>query len=219
MTWLKYCLFSAYWPKMIARINKLLLIVLFISLANFSVYSVQHEAIKKSVSFIRFNEQSGRPPIRRVYKDYKGIKHIATGFNLERSDSEQIIASIDKDIDFDAIIEGRALLTIDQAEKLESYAILEAMKLVVDKIGGEHFERLSINQQIALISLALHSPSLIGRNLVRHIKNNDFNMAEYEIRQRSNAKKHYGIQLRRHREADVFRDESALHIYDFRLSK
>ncbi len=65
--------------------------------------------------------------------------------------------------------------------------------------------------------MAVHSPSLIGPNLIEHIRNDKFDRVEYEIRYKSNAKKHKGIQARREREADVFKTIDALYDDSFRL--
>lgn len=155
--------------------------------------------------FLRLNENSGGPPRTRVYSDTGdagGIPTISTGFNLNRPDARSWIEAVGAN--FDRIYSGAAELTAVQAETIETRVINEADAILRKKLSDGVFNKLTANQQAALVSLCVNGPDLIGPNLTKYIKASQFKAAEDEIRHRSNASRHPGLQNRRNREADLF---------------
>ncbi len=152
-------------------------------------------------NFLRLNENSGRPPLTKVYRDHLGIPTISTGFNLRREDARSWIEGVGAD--FDKILSGEAELTVKQAETIEEKIINESETILKRKLGASIFDKLNANRQAALVSLCL-VPKLIGPNLTKYIQNSQFKDAENEIRHNSNHDHHPGLQARREREADLF---------------
>jgi len=68
---------------------------------------------------------------------------------------------------------------------------------LTEKLAGSH-------EMVALFSLVYNNPSLIGRGLVGHLRADSRPDAWYEIRFRSNGKRHRGLQNRRDHESDEF---------------
>lgn len=152
---------------------------------------------------VRENEQSGKEPRCAVYDDHKKPPNptISSGFNLNRPDASEICQKYG--VDYHAVRNKTAVLTKEQALDIEQHVIDEAEKICISKLGESHFEKLNAHQQAALISLAF-TPSLLGSNLIKFIQESRFQDAFNEIKHRSNAGNHHGIQNRRDREAALF---------------
>lgn len=155
---------------------------------------------------LRAEEQSGREPEKIAYPDHKGILTIATGFNLTRPDARKICH--DLEINFDDITHGVAL-TNTQAQNLEDYVIFEITQICINKLGLEHFDKLSSEQQAAIISVAM-TPEVLGPRLIGYIRNGQYEFAADEIQSFSNRDKNPGTQNRRNREAALFRSGTHL---------
>lgn len=152
--------------------------------------------------FLRKNENSGKPPLTKVYYDHLGIPTISTGFNLKRKDARAWIEEVGAD--YDKILSGKAELTVKQAEAIETKIINEAEAVLKHKLGEKVFDKLNANKQATLVSLCVNAQTLIGPNLTKYIKHSQFKEAEDEIRNNSNRDRHPGLQARREREADLF---------------
>lgn len=92
--------------------------------------------------------------------------------------------------------QGRALFDLIRPH----YEAILARKLgpqLYDAYGGSH-------EMITLFSLTYNNPSLVGRGLVGALEAGSRIDAWYEIRFRSNSKRHHGLQNRRNHESDEF---------------
>jgi GH24 family phage-related lysozyme (muramidase) len=102
---------------------------------------------------------------------------------------------------------NNGVLDDGQQQELLRLAMAESMAWLRKEFKDVAMSR---NQWMALASMAYNSrwnergPTLIGPNLTRFIKDGDWQGAADEIRNRSNATKNRGLQIRREAEADMF---------------
>ncbi len=135
-----------------------------------------------------------------VYKDHKGIATTGIGINLEAQHNAEFIEE-NFGHPVEDYVDGRRKLSQDQVDLLFDMNMNAAEQVVNNRLGQM---ALTSNQRLALVSLAFNSPGLLGPNLIGFIKAGEWTKAEEEIRERSNATKHRGLQNRRNREADLF---------------
>lgn len=130
-----------------------------------------------------------------------GIKHVGYGTNLEAN------PDIIKDVlnfspeKIQKLMAGDISLNQAQSRRLFDYKVQESERIVQKKLEGVP---LNAHQRISLVSMAYNSPSLIGPNLVSHLKNSDMASVSYEILNKSNGNKLKALDARRKREHDKF---------------
>ena len=147
---------------------------------------------------------------RRWSSKAKGDPTIGIGFNLNRPDARKLIGQVGGD--FDRLMAGKDTLNPDQIDQLTGLAVRETANWLRNHFDGVVMENA---KWMALTSLAYNSrwnkagPTLIGPKITAAIKRGDWKAAEDEIRHNSSGgvsnDLKRGIQLRRDREANLFR--------------
>jgi len=164
----------------------------------------QHEG---RVAYVYDDETSSR-----WHSKKKGDPTIGVGFNMNRPDARKLIGQVGGD--FDRLMAGKDTLNPDQIDQLTGLAARETGNWL-----RNHFKDVDMpnHRWMALMSLAYNSrwnksgPTLIGPKITAAIKRGDWEAAENEIRYNSSGgvskKLQNGINLRRQREANLFRGQ------------
>lgn len=152
----------------------------------------------------RYDFISGEEGSRsRSYKDTKGNMTVGIGFNMDapgNRDQFKRVLNVDDDV-FDAVRDGKRSLTENQIRKLFDASVQEAEDFIKQKFDGVD---LLDHQRLALVSLAFNSPSLIGPNLERFIREGNLEGARDEILYGSGEEARGGVPRRRYKEAGMF---------------
>jgi len=167
---------------------------------GWSVHDTKDRAYKQE----RFEFISGLEGYRRqVYKDTKGIATIGYGFNLEDPANRRLAKNVlnINDSEYSKLVTGKRSISKDEAQVLFDAAVAEAEKQVRSKTKGL---KLSKHEHLALVSMAYNNPSLLGRDLMKALKQKDREAAIHEILYKSNRSKSEGLAHRRYMEASMF---------------
>ena len=145
---------------------------------------------------------------QNVQKDAIGRNVIGYEFNLDNAENYALAAGVlgKTPKQMQALMDGT-----EGVSSRDSRALYEAQVAQADKMISELTDGAPLRgpQRMALTSLVMHNPALLGPNLVKHIKNGDAKKAITEIRDKSNGSKNKSLALRRKQEAMHFGNYSA----------
>ena len=154
---------------------------------------------RKRFDFITAEEKYSQ----QAYDDYLGRKRIGYGFRLDDANNIALAKTVlnvdDKGIE--KIKSGEKVISDREARALYEASVGDADRMITEKLGDAP---LRANQRLALTSLIYNNHGLLGKNLVKSIKDGNIEGALDEIRNKSNRYKNKAIASRRGREADMF---------------
>ncbi|MGC0371609.1 MAG: hypothetical protein DGJ47_000300 [Rickettsiaceae bacterium] len=160
----------------------------------------------------------------RVYKDTKGKLTIGYGFNMDRGEAARHEwDGVFKDkISFDEAIEGKILVTEEQARGLKRYGI-EAREKELKVIYSPYWHEMRLNERAIITDMYYQSPKLVGKgtkfleNVKKYYATNNehyLNLAVKEIKENSsyspNILERIGLQNRNNIRAIIFDSRECL---------
>ena len=159
----------------------------------------------------RFNFIAARESFRSLSYD-DGLGNITIGYGFNMSDDTaypQFLralgtsrkGSVEDAARYNRLLTGAEKLSEPDARKLFEVSIGEAEKIVRNRLSGV---MLKGHQRLALVSMVYNHPSLLGPELIKHVKKGDLKAIENEIKHRSNKHKIKGIDNRRVVEWDMY---------------
>jgi GH24 family phage-related lysozyme (muramidase) len=177
-----------------------------------------HDLINSAGEFITKGEG-----VRTVaYDDYtgksivpgrvvKGNPTVGHGFNLNRKDAKQKLEAMG--YDYKAIREGRERISEADAIKLRNIVIQEEMNWLSGKLirNGVDIMPLTNNQWAALLSMSYNGRSLITKDLIKAMKDQNWTAASQAIKEAKGGAwsrlpegVRTGLKMRRRKEANLF---------------
>lgn len=144
-----------------------------------------------------YDDATGKAP---AAEGKTGNLTVGIGFNMDRPDARQVMAKAlgFSDQDFDAVYQGKKGLDESQIRALFDHTASEAESVVAKRLSGVD---LSVQQRLALVSMAFNNPSLIGPKLSEALKTGDMDGVMNEVLYNSGTKKNKALAGRRYREA------------------
>lgn len=176
---------------------------------------------EKYTKYLMINGE--RTLVHYSYDDPKKIRTIGYGCNLTVSENKNLI--IKMGLNYERIFSGLDYITDQQAEKLLESNIISAVKFSKSHLKNGIFDNtLNANQQIAVVSLAFGSRTLLGPEITAALNKGDHLAVAEQILKKSNANRNSefgeGIQNRREMECKIYLEgmNEIITASDFKIS-